>query len=189
MARQKPDVTKRTLALGGARICAAAAIRRNRTSAKCKGIKPDKSADRPGNSGRAGHRGFIGRRADADAAATRRRRRRRRGRHEVATDRTCENLRRLWRRFQEYSRHRCVHQNRRRRDGRRRSLNFLMSRSRLAGFWLLPPLVLSKFRAFCLKLNLATAPISLTYPSSPTAAPCQALVARSPVALPPVSAE
>jgi hypothetical protein len=61
----------------------------------------------------------------------------------------------------------------------------------LGSLWLaiLPPPVLSKFRAFCLKLNLATALISLTYSSSSTAAPCQALVAESPVALPPVSAE
>ena len=49
--------------------------------------------------------------------------------------------------------------------------------------------MLSKFRAFCLKLNLATVLISLTYASSPTAAPCQASVAESPVALPPVSVE
>jgi hypothetical protein len=49
--------------------------------------------------------------------------------------------------------------------------------------------MLSKFRAFCLKLDLATVLISLTYDSSPTAAPCQASVAESPVALPPVSVE
>jgi hypothetical protein len=51
------------------------------------------------------------------------------------------------------------------------------------------PSVLSKFRAFCLKLNLATVLISLTCASSPTTATCQASVAESPVALPPVSAE
>jgi hypothetical protein len=35
------------------------------------------------------------------------------------------------------------------------------------------PLVLPKFRAFCLKLDLATMLVSLTYPSLPTAAPRQ----------------
>src|SRR3984885_12484391 len=49
--------------------------------------------------------------------------------------------------------------------------------------------MLCKFRAFCLKLTLVTALISLTYASSSTTAPCQALVAESPVALPPVSVE
>ena len=33
--------------------------------------------------------------------------------------------------FQEYSRHRCVYQNRRWRDGRRRSLNFVLNASRM----------------------------------------------------------
>jgi hypothetical protein len=42
------------------------------------------------------------------------------------------------------------------------------------------------FRAFCLKLNLAIVPIDLTYHSSSTAAPCQASMAESSVALPPV---
>ena len=40
-------------------------------------------------------------------------------------------------------------------------------------FWILTHLVLPKFRAFCLKLDLATMLVSLTYPSLPTAAPRQ----------------
>jgi hypothetical protein len=49
------------------------------------------------------------------------------------------------------------------------------------------PVIPPKFRALCLKLNLATLRIILTCGSSSTAAPCQALMAESSVALPPVS--
>ena len=48
---------------------------------------------------------------------------------------------------------------------------------------------LSEFRAFFLKLDLAIVLISLMCIASPTAAPRQASVAESPVALPPVSVE
>src|SRR5580700_1838958 len=99
-ARQKTwRVKKRTLVSGGARIKLPGGVRAKRASAKCKGIKPDESTDRPGNSGRADYFGFAGRRADADAAQPADQDTAARGRHEVATDRPCENLRHVRRRL------------------------------------------------------------------------------------------
>src|ERR1700733_3865081 len=98
--RSRRGASKKTLAIGGARMCVGGGDPAKAGQRKEQGNHADESTDRPGNSGCAGHRRFIGRRSDADAtklepagqdAAA--------GRHEVAPERTSENLRRLWRRF------------------------------------------------------------------------------------------